>query len=422
MLARPRDIQATREDLGVEIPAAPELLERIRALPAGGPLLGALGEAPGVYLVGGAVRDLLVGGRPLDLDLVVEGDPVATASRIGDEVVVHDRFGTSTVTAGGFTYDIARARRERYPRPGTLPDVEPAGIEEDLRRRDFTVNALATPLGGERAGEVMEGPGGLADLDARVLRVFHDRSFIDDPTRLLRLARYVSRLRFGIEPHTLALARSALEGDALRTVSGPRIGTELRLLAREPDPIAALAAIRELGVDRAIHPSFGLTDEELARRAIDLLPEGARRDRLALALAARAVAAPELESLLDSLAFEASDRDAITAAASGSDALAARLRAAGRPSQIAAAVAGADAEAVALAGALGPAAAAREWLERLRHVRLEIDGRELLEAGVPEGPAVGRGLAAALAAKLDGTAAGREAELAAALQAARATG
>ena len=97
MLARPRDIQATREDLGVEIPAAPELLERIRALPAGGPLLGALGEAPGVYLVGGAVRDLLVGGRPLDLDLVVEGDPVATASRIGDEVVVHDRFGTSTV-------------------------------------------------------------------------------------------------------------------------------------------------------------------------------------------------------------------------------------------------------------------------------------------------------------------------------------
>ena len=271
-------------------------------------------------------------------------------------------------------------------------------------------------------GRSWKAPGGLADLDARVLRVFHDRSFIDDPTRLLRLARYVSRLRFGIEPHTLALARSALEGDALRTVSGPRIGTELRLLAREPDPIAALAAIRELGVDRAIHPSFGLTDEELARRAIDLLPEGARRDRLALALAARAVAAPELESLLDSLAFEASDRDAITAAASGSDALAARLRAAGRPSQIAAAVAGADAEAVALAGALGPAAAAREWLERLRHVRLEIDGRDLLEAGVPEGPAVGRGLAAALAAKLDGTAAGREAELAVALQAARATG
>jgi tRNA nucleotidyltransferase (CCA-adding enzyme) len=406
----------------VDIPTAPELLERIRALPAGGPLLGALGDAPGPYLVGGAVRDLLLGGRPLDLDLVVEGDPVATASRIGDEVVVHDRFGTSTVTVDGFTYDIARARRERYPRPGALPDDEPAGIEEDLRRRDFTVNALATPLGGECAGEVIQAPGGLADLDARVLRVFHDRSFIDDPTRLLRLARYASRLRFAIEPHTLALARSAADGDALGTISGPRIGTELRLLAREPDPIAALGAIRELGVDRAIHPSVGLTDEELARRAIDLLPQGGRRDRLTLAVAARAVPAPELASLLDSLGFEASDRDAITAAASGSDALAAQLGAAGRPSEIAAAVAGADAEAVALAGALGPADAAHEWLERLRHVRLEIDGHDLLDAGVPEGPAVGRGLAAALAAKLDGITAGREAELAAALQAARGTG
>jgi tRNA nucleotidyltransferase (CCA-adding enzyme) len=130
----------------------------------------------------------------------------------------------------------------------------------------------------------------------------------------------------------------------------------------------------------------------------------------------------ELRSLLDALAFEAPDREAIVSAASGAEELAQRLRAAGRGSEIARAVAGRGLEAVALAGALGPEEPAREWLERLRHVKLEIDGSDLLAAGVAEGPAVGRGLEGALAAKLDGAAAGREAELAAALRAAGATG
>jgi tRNA nucleotidyltransferase (CCA-adding enzyme) len=206
------------------------------------------------------------------------------------------------------------------------------------------------------------------------------------------------------------------------TVSGPRIGTELRLLAREPGPIAALAALRELGIDRAIHPRFGLREEKLGRTAIELLPEDGRADRLALAAAARHMPPEELLALLDSLAFEASDRDAICSAASDAERLAGDLRAARRPSEIARAVGASGPETVALAGALGPEAAAREWLERLRTVRLEIDGRDLLAAGVPEGPAIGRGLAAALEAKLDGAVSGREQELAAALRAARATG
>jgi tRNA nucleotidyltransferase (CCA-adding enzyme) len=398
------------------------MLELIAALPAGGPLLRSLGGEPGVHLVGGAVRDLLLGDRPLDLDLVVEGDAAATASRIGDERVVHDRFGTATVTLDGFSYDIAPARSESYPHPGALPEVEPAAIDEDLLRRDFTVNAIAVALGGEDAGTVRSAPNALEDLDARLLRVLHDRSFIDDPTRLLRLARYGSRLRFEIEPATLALARGALGGEALRTVSGPRIGAELRLLAREPDPVAALATLHELEIDRRIHPRLGMTDERLARRAMQLLPADGRPDRLAIAIAARAVPAPELRRLLDRLAFEAADRDAIAAAASGSEQLARRLSAAGRASEIAGAVDGAGPESVALAGALGAEEPARQWLERLRDVRLEIDGRDLLAAGVPEGPAVGRGLAAARAAKLDGEVAGREAELAAALRGADATG
>jgi tRNA nucleotidyltransferase (CCA-adding enzyme) len=397
-----------------------ELLQSVRSLPAGAQLLTRLGGEPDVYLVGGSVRDILLGGRPFDLDLVVETDPDTVATRLGGEVVAHDRFGTATVTAGGFDYDIARARTETYARPGALPDVTPASLEQDLRRRDFTVNALALALGGPQIGELIALPGALDDLDARLLRVLHDRSFIDDPTRMLRLARYSSRLGFEIEPQTRALALDAARGGALTTVSGPRIGAELRLLAREHDPLAALGALAGLELDRAIDPRFGIEDAEHGRRGLELLPEDGRRDRLALALAARRIPAGELVSLLDSLGFEAGDRDAVVAAATRADELAEALTAAERPSQIAEAASGAGPELVALAGALGPADAARKWLDELRHVGLEIGGEDLIAAGVPQGPAVGRGLRAALAARLDGQANGREQELSAALEGARA--
>ncbi len=391
-----------------------ELLTRLRALPAAQPLLSRLGDAEPVYVVGGAVRDLLLGGTPYDLDLVVEGDAVALARSLGGPVRVHDRFGTSTVTLDGFSYDVARARRETYARPGSLPDVVPASIAEDLVRRDFTVNAIAVALAG---GALHAVPNALEDLEARRLRVLHDRSFAEDPTRMLRVARYASRLRFGIERHTRAL----LDPAALSTVSGPRIGTELRLLSREEDPVAALSAVRELGLDRAIHPGLGLTDEALARRALELLPGDGRRERLALAAAARGVPAGELTALLDRLAFPAADREAIVAAAERAPTLAAGLAAAESPSEIAAAAGGAGPELVALAGAMGAAEKARDWLGRLRHVGLEIGGADLIAAGVAPGPAIGRGLGAALAAKLDGRACGRRAELEVALRAAHLT-
>ena len=252
------------------------------------------------------------------------------------------------------------------------------------------------------------------------MRVLHDGSFIDDPTRLFRLVRYSSRLGFEIEPHTRALAETAIAAGALGTVSGPRIGAELRLLAGEPDPVLALTALADLGLDVAVHPAFGLAaeNETLARRALALLPDDGRTDRLALAVAARGVPAPDLSALLDALAFEAEDRDAILLAATSATDLARALSAARAPSAVAAAAAGAPAEVVALAGALGAEAQARAWLDTLRHVRLAIDGRDLLAAGVPEGPAIGRGLRAALAAKLDGRVDGREQELAVALHAA----
>jgi tRNA nucleotidyltransferase (CCA-adding enzyme) len=412
-----------REDAHVEIPAPDALLEKARSLPAGWLLVERLRDHPGVHLVGGAVRDLLLDIRPSELDLVVEGDADAVVRRLGGQVTRHERFGTWAITVDGFCYDIAESRTETYAHPGALPEVARAPLTDDLLRRDFTVNAMAIALGGPRAGELSAAPNALEDLGQRRLRVLHDRSFIDDPTRLLRLVRYRTRLGFALAGRTAELASAAVDQHALSTVSGSRVGAELRLLAREPLPVAALAGLSELNLASAIHPDFGLAadDRALGQRALDLLPPDGRRDRLALAVATGRIPARELRDLLDRLAFEAADREAITAAATGARALARRLADAASPSQVGLAASGQPLEAIALAGALGPEEAARAWLEHLRHVALEVAGADLLEAGVPQGPAIGRGLRAALAAKLDGRASGPEAELAVALQAANET-
>lgn len=406
----------------MDAPSAEDFIARVASLPAAAPLLPRLADLDRVHLVGGAVRDLLLGGVPYDLDLVVEGDAVALARSLGGELRVHDRFGTCSVRLEGFSYDIAGARSERYPFPGSLPEVTPGTLRDDLLRRDFTVNALAIALGGPGRGELSFAPLALGDLNSSLLRVIHDASFIDDPTRLLRLARYQSRLGFTIEPHTHELAERAVAGGALATISGSRLGAELRLLAREPDPVLALACLRPLSLDRAVHPGFGLEEEAPAHKAIALLGNAGRPDLLTLALAARGVPGSALAPLLSRLTFEAFDRDTILTAATRADELAQELRGASAPSAIAAAVKGATPELVALAGALGAEQQARDWLEHLRHVRLEITGDDLLAAGVPRGAAIGVGLRAALDAKLDNTVSGPQEELAEALRAISADG
>lgn len=400
---------------------ADDLLGRFSALPAARPLLERLGGAEGVYLVGGAVRDLILGAQPLDLDLVIDGDLEAVAALLGTPDRVHDRFETRTVSLDGFAYDLARARRETYAHPGALPSVAPAGIAEDLGRRDFAANAVALGLAGE-SGRLLEAPQGREDVQARRLRVLHDRSFIDDPTRLLRLARYAGRLDFAVEAHTRALARAAVAARAPDTVSGARLGAELRLLAAQGDPLGGFRVLAELGIDEAIAPRFGIRSDDrvqLARRAVALLPPDGEPADLVLAVATLDVPDGERAALLDRLTFPAGRRDRIAAAAGRAPELAQQLGAATGPAQIATAIGAAAPELVALAGALGAEGPARRWLDALRHVRLEIDGDDLLAAGLTPGPAVGAGLAAARAARLDGRVHGRDEELAEALRAAR---
>jgi tRNA nucleotidyltransferase (CCA-adding enzyme) len=368
------------------------LRQRLRELPCGGRLLDAAAGMDGVYLVGGAVRDLLLGRVPRELDVIVEGDVSRLAARLGagTAAVAHERFGTATVRDGGCRWDLAAARAETYPRPGALPDVCAAGIEQDLRRRDVTVNALALDLG---TGELRAAPRAQEDLAAGRLRVLHDASFADDPTRLWRIARYASRLGFELEPHTAQLAREAVRAGALDTVSAARIGNELRLALAEPEPVAALWAAVALGLAPWLAP-----DRALSERALALLPPGeGRRDLLVLAAA---LAAPS-DALLADLQFSAAER-AIVRAAAEAPALDDAPRA---PSELARSLRAQPVEAVALAGARGTAAgaaAARRWLHELRHVRLQITGDDLRAAGIAEGADLGRRLQAVLDRRLDG--------------------
>ena len=201
----------------------------------------------------------------------------------------------------GATFDLASARRERYERPGALPEVElGATLREDLERRDFTVNAIALHLAD---GELIWVPRAHEDLDARRLRVLHDRSFIDDPTRLLRLVRYAARLGFEPEERTDGLAAEAIAGGALDTVTGSRLGAELRLLLREPQP-AALMGLERHGLGRALLGDAFAPDERRIAVAHELGGPLA-------ALASTLVGADDMRPVLDRLAFPANERDAV---------------------------------------------------------------------------------------------------------------
>jgi tRNA nucleotidyltransferase (CCA-adding enzyme) len=350
-----------------------------------------------VAVVGGFVRDTLVGREPREIDLVVEGDTAQVAAALGGTLTSYEPFLAARVSGDGWSIDITQARRERYPHPGTLPIVEPAPLEQDLARRDFTVNAIAVTLEG---GELIAAEGALGDLAAQRLRVLHDKSFIDDPTRVMRLARYAHRLGFTVEPHTAALAAAA----DLQALTGSRIGAELRLALLEPDPLAPLADLTDkLPI---------IVDRPLVQAALALAPPDASPALVVLAAVTRERAPA---NWIESLELLARERDIVLAAKRAPE-LALAIQATASPSALAAVLRGAPAEVVAIAGALGPDAAARRWLSDLRHIRLEIDGDDLLAAGIVAGPELGARLERTLARKLDGQIDdGRQAELESAL-------
>ncbi|MGK2877715.1 MAG: hypothetical protein ACSLFF_03930 [Solirubrobacterales bacterium] len=406
--------------------------EALRILPGIPELLAAVADRPGTYLVGGAVRDLMLGFAQFDYDLLVEGNAgelaELLAERIGGTVRLHPRFLTANFRSadGAHSIDIASARTEYYARPGALPDVEPADLERDLVRRDFTVNAMALAIWQERFGELFEFPDANADLLARVLRVTHDRSFIDDPTRLLRLLRYGARLGFTAEPHTEELARSAVEAGAPGTVSGGRIRDELLDLFAERSAVVGVESMSALGLDRALHEKFD-ADEYVVARATNEQVDGLRQELLLLALCSRAMDGATLDGWLDHLKLSRRDAQIVAEAVGRGTGLLAELYEAESNADVDALLRKLHTETIVYALALpggdrDAAELARHWLRDRNEGKLEISGADLRDAGVSEGPAIGRALAETLEATLNGTLAGRDAQLTFALDQARGEG
>jgi tRNA nucleotidyltransferase (CCA-adding enzyme) len=337
-----------------------------------------------VYLVGGAVRDLLLGRERADVDLMVEGDASALAAELGGASSEHDRFGAVKADVAGHEVDVVGARTETYERPGALPTVTPAThVADDLARRDFTINAMAIPLQGEP--RLLDPHGGRADLERGLLRVLHDRSFVDDPTRAIRAARYASRFGFQLEPRTEELLRQA----DLTTVSADRRRTELERLAAEENACEGFELLGDWGVID-LRPG-GI---ELMQAADSLLkmPHWAETVPRERALVAAALGPPGAEEVLASMWVP-------------------------KPGEGVELAERRDPVELILARAMGA-----DWLDHYltswRKIRLQIDGEDLIAAGVEQGPAIGRGLRAARHRKLEGEISGREEELATALAAA----
>ncbi|MBI3953500.1 MAG: CCA tRNA nucleotidyltransferase [Chloroflexi bacterium] len=417
----------------MEILPTEALPERLRAALAGaaqGPVQAvaeeALGRGARPFLVGGSVRDLLLGLRaPVDLDIVLEGDapPVAAAlaQRYGWGLTEHRRFRTAVLRAGPLRLDLTSARRERYPRPGALPLVEtPAGLEADLFRRDFTVNAMALSLSPESFGHLHDPYGGRSDLAAGLLRVLHDRSFEDDATRLWRACRYAGRLGLRLERRTARLARR--DAGFVMSVGPDRVRHDLERVLREECPEKALALAHRCGLLAQVHPAL-LWDRWLSRRyaaarrlcAVATPSAGGNLPDVYWCLWLYRLRAPQIVGVLTALKL-AGRRAALLEAIPALRVTVARLAPGARPSAVARRLDPFEPvllQAACLAAGPGPRRRLLErYLTELRPLRPLLRGNDLTALGLPAGPALSQALAALRAARLDKRVKTREDEVA----------
>jgi tRNA nucleotidyltransferase (CCA-adding enzyme) len=379
----------------------------------------------GVYLVGGTVRDILLGEPNFDVDIAVEGDAIALARSVADalggRVRAHRKFGTAVVLYGeDRRVDVVTARTEFYDAPAALPSVEHATIREDLFRRDFTINAMAVSLKGDDFGRLVDPFHGRRDLEAKTIRVLHNLSFIDDPTRIFRAIRYESRYGFRMDDHTQRLARGTIEMGLVGDLSSARLRDELVALLEEGDAGASILRLAELGAGRAIHPHLAADEEavellERLRALNERYRTGIPSWRLALEALARQLPPDEIYDWLRRLKVQRRDADRIAWAVTVGPRLVERLRGdTPEPSEIVALAEPSAPDAPLFALALADLQPLHDYFERLRDVRLEVSGTDLAELGIGESPQVGEILAELRRRKLNGQLDGRESELAAA--------
>ncbi len=413
----------TRPELGVMLT---DELARLEHLTRVFEAVAAVSEPyEGVYLVGGTVRDILLGERGFDVDIAVEGDAIALAQALADaldgRVRAHEKFGTAVVLYGDDErVDVVTARTEFYDAPAALPTVEHASIREDLFRRDFTINAMAASLKGDDFGRLVDPFGGRRDLEAKRIRVLHNLSFIDDPTRIFRAIRYENRYGFAMDEHTARLARGCIEMGLVGDLSSARLRDELMALLEEGEIDHSIVRLAELGADRAIHPHLAADEKAvgLIRRMAELNERyglGVPAWRLGLIALARHLPPDEIYDWLARLKVRKRDAELIAHAVTVGPRLVERLE--GRDAE--------PAEVVTLADPYAPdaplfALALREleplhrYFRELKDVTLDITGADLAELGLCESPRVGEVLAELRRRKLNGELDGRESELAAA--------
>jgi tRNA nucleotidyltransferase (CCA-adding enzyme) len=406
--------------VGARLPAATrEALDEVSRLAAA--------HGARAFLVGGLVRDLWRGetAPPRDLDVVIEGDGPAVARALahalGGTLVEHERFLTASVeTAGRGRIDVATARTERYERPGALPRVLPGSMSQDLRRRDFTVNAMAVELASGAFG-LLDPLGGVADLDRRRLRILHPLSFVEDPTRMLRAARYATRLALTADRWTMRCHALGVRLAPYSALSPARVAAELERLLAEPSPSTALAAAMGAGVFRLLDPRWRpgrVTPARLA--ALDATLGWASEHRVAapLAVAALVLATeqpPAVAAVLpERLGFTGEPLARLRRALDEGARLAARVRAADARSAVARALHDAGGAALVWLHLLDDARVRErvDWYVREgRAVAPELGGDDVIALGVPRGPAVSDVLHALRDGRLDGRLVDRQGEI-----------
>lgn len=402
-----RPAQALWDRVGVHLGP---LADRLAAL---GGLAAERGEQ--ALMIGGCVRDLLRDQTPNDIDVVIAGDAAGLARQaarvLGGTASVHPTFGTAHwLPAPGIEIDLASARTEHYATPGALPTVvTPGDLRQDLSRRDFTINMMAISLSPSDRGRLVDPYDGRADLADGVLRVVHGLSFLDDPTRFFRAARFAARLDLTLAAGTATLLNAALQSGV--SITQQRIGAELGRIFSEPTAVAAVHLLQDWGVLGWIHPALA-ADTTLAERL------AACRGAWTALADTDGVSETPIEAMWLALAcgLDAGERQSLAD-------LVARQR--GRPgrwlhgpervaqaraalagvsarSAQAAAVRGLDPAELVVLGAVGEAEAVSWWLRTGRNIPLPVDGRLLMAHGAQPGPRMGAAIAAARAVAWDG--------------------
>jgi len=374
------------------------------------------------YAVGGFVRDLFLARPNFDLDFVIEGSAIELAEALEREypsrlevVAKHERFQTATLSFYADQkreVDLSTARTEYYEYPAALPTVEPSKLEQDFYRRDFTINALAVCLNPGRYGELTDHFDGLADLRKKVIRILHPFSFIEDPTRIVRAARFAARLGFHLDSKTKERAKKAISMGIFDELGGVRLRDELRLILDSPNRIVALDLLSELGgclrfLDAELE--YNLRTKHLVRRAERLLERYAVDESFIvyLGLILAAVQESRLDAVMNRLSLSNDQKSSIVKGLALTQKEGLEDESLTR-SKVFKMLQGQSRESLAIAACIAPTGTSvrrsiKLFLDELANVSVRLSGRDLVALGVAEGPQIGKVLSGLLDGRLDGT-------------------